>query len=49
MRFSRLTQLIRPLGVSVQLAMIYDVNAKVMYAFSPDKADEFPQNGDGHF
>jgi hypothetical protein len=33
-------------GVPVQLAMIYDVNAKVMYALSPDKADEFLKNGD---
>ena len=33
-------------GVPVQLAMIYDVNAKVTYALSPDKADEFLQNGD---
>ena len=33
-------------GVPVQLTMIYDVNAKVMYAFSPDKADEFLKNGD---
>jgi hypothetical protein len=33
-------------GVPVQLAMIYDVNARVMYALSADKADEFLKNGD---
>jgi len=33
-------------GAPIQLAMIYDVNAKVMYAFSPDKANEFLKNGD---
>lgn len=33
-------------GTPVQLVMIYDVNAKVMYALSPDKADEFLKNGD---
>ena len=33
-------------GVPVQLAMIYDVNAKVMYALAPEKADEFLKNGD---
>jgi hypothetical protein len=33
-------------AVPVQLAMIYDVNAKVMYALSPNKADAFLQNGD---
>lgn len=33
-------------GAPVQLVMIYDVNAKVMYALSPDKADQFLKNGD---
>ena len=33
-------------GVPVQLAMIYDVDAKVMYALSPDKADQFLKSGD---
>jgi hypothetical protein len=33
-------------GLPVQLAMIYDVNAKVMYALSPDKADQFLKSGD---
>jgi hypothetical protein len=33
-------------GVPVQLAMIDDVNAKVMYALSPDKADVFLKKGD---
>jgi hypothetical protein len=32
-------------GVSVQLAMIYDVNAKVMYALWPDKANQFLTTG----
>ena len=33
-------------GASVHLAMIYDVNAKVIYALSPDKADQFLKSGD---
>ena len=33
-------------GFPVQLAMVYDVNAKVMYAFWPDKATEFLKTGD---
>jgi hypothetical protein len=33
-------------GLPVQLAMIYDVNAKVMYALSPGKADQFLKGGD---
>jgi hypothetical protein len=32
-------------GLSVQLAMIYDVNAKVMYALWPDKANQFLTTG----
>jgi hypothetical protein len=33
-------------GFPVQLAMVYDVNDKVMYAFSPDKANQFLKTGD---
>jgi hypothetical protein len=33
-------------GLPVQLAMIYDVNAKVMYALWPDKANRFLKTGD---
>ena len=33
-------------GLPVQLAMIYDVNAKVMYALWPDKANLFLTTGD---
>jgi hypothetical protein len=33
-------------GFPVQLAMIYDVNAKVMYALWPDKANQFLKTGD---
>jgi hypothetical protein len=33
-------------GVPVQLAMIYDVNAKVMYALWPNQADQFLTTGD---
>ena len=33
-------------GLPVQLAMIYDVNAKVMYALWPDKATQFLKTGD---
>jgi hypothetical protein len=33
-------------GFPVQLAMIYDINAKVMYALWPDKANQFLQTGD---
>jgi hypothetical protein len=33
-------------GLPVQLEMVYDVNAKVMYAFWPDKATEFLKTGD---
>ena len=33
-------------GLPVQLAMIYDVDAKVMYAFWPDKATQFLKTGD---
>lgn len=32
-------------GLPVQLAMIYDVNAKVMYALWPDKANQFLATG----
>jgi hypothetical protein len=33
-------------GYPVQLAMVYDVNDKVMYALSPDKANQFLKTGD---
>ena len=33
-------------GLPVQLAMIYDVNAKVMYALWPSKANQFLATGD---
>lgn len=33
-------------GFPVHLAMVYDVNAKVMYALWPDKATEFLKTGD---
>jgi hypothetical protein len=33
-------------GFPVQLAMIYDVNAKVMYALWPNKANQFLTTGD---
>jgi hypothetical protein len=33
-------------GLPVQLAMIYDVNARVMYALWPDKANQFLTTGD---
>ena len=33
-------------GLPVQLAMIYDVNAKVMYALWPNKANQFLTSGD---
>ena len=33
-------------GFPVHLAMVYDVNAKVMYALSPDKATQFLKTGD---
>jgi len=33
-------------GVPVKLAMIYDVNAKVMYALWPNKASQFLTTGD---
>ena len=33
-------------GLPVQLAMIYDVNAKVMYALWPNKANQFLTTGD---
>ena len=33
-------------GLPVQLAMIYDVTAKVMYALWPDKANQFLTTGD---
>ena len=33
-------------GFPIQFAMIYDVNAKVMYALWPNKANEFVTNGD---
>jgi len=33
-------------GMPVQLAMVYDVNAKVMYALWPEKANEFLKTGD---
>jgi hypothetical protein len=32
-------------GLPLQLAMIYDVNAKVMYALWPDKANQFLTTG----
>ena len=32
-------------GLPVQLAMIYDINAKVMYALGPDKANQFLRTG----
>ena len=32
-------------GLPVQLAMVYDVNAKVMYALWPDKANQFLTTG----
>jgi hypothetical protein len=33
-------------GFPVQLEMVYDVNAKVMYALWPDKATQFLKTGD---
>jgi hypothetical protein len=33
-------------GLPVQLAMIYDLNAKVMYALRPNKANQFLTTGD---
>jgi hypothetical protein len=33
-------------GFPVQLAMIYDVNAKIMYALWPSKASQFLTTGD---
>ena len=33
-------------GLPVQLAMIYDVNAKVIYALWPNKANQFLTTGD---
>jgi hypothetical protein len=33
-------------GLPVQLGMVYDVNEKVMYALSPDKASQFLKTGD---
>ena len=33
-------------GDPVQLEMVYDVNDKVMYALSPDKATQFLKTGD---
>jgi hypothetical protein len=33
-------------GLPVQLAMIYDVNAKVMYALWPNQANQFLTTGD---
>jgi hypothetical protein len=33
-------------GFPVHLAMVYDVNAKVMYALWPDKATQFLKTGD---
>jgi hypothetical protein len=33
-------------GLPVQLAMVYDVNEKVMYALSPDKGNQFLKSGD---
>ena len=33
-------------GYPVHLAMVYDVNAKVMYALWPDKATQFLRTGD---
>jgi hypothetical protein len=34
------------MGLPVQLAMIYDVNGKVMYALWPNKANQFLTTGD---
>ena len=36
-------------GFPVHLAMVYDVNAKVMYALWPDKATQFLRTGDRTF
>jgi hypothetical protein len=36
-------------GFPVHLAMVYDVNAKVMYALWPDKATQFLKTGDRSF
>ena len=36
----------RMTGFPVQLAMVYDVNAKVMYALWPEKANQFLKTGD---
>ena len=36
-------------GYPVHLAMVYDVNAKVMYALSPEKATQFLRTGDRTF
>ena len=33
-------------GLPVQFAMIYDVNAKIMYALWPNKANQFLTTGD---
>jgi hypothetical protein len=33
-------------GLPIELAMVYDVNEKVMYALSPDKASQFLKSGD---
>ena len=33
-------------GLPVQLAMIYDVSAKVIYALWPNKANQFLASGD---
>jgi len=36
-------------GLPVHLAMVYDVNARVMYALWPDKATQFLKDGDRAF
>ena len=33
-------------GFPLQLATIYDLNAKIMYALWPDKANQFLKTGD---
>jgi len=37
---------VKTTGLPVQLAMIYDVNAKVMYALWPNQANQFLTTGD---
>ena len=40
---------VKTTGLPVQLAMIYDVNAKVMYALWPNQANQFLTTGDRSF